>query len=233
MIAGELVEAHSIAEQAASFAEDLGLAIDVAHSSSYIALVEALLGRYKQAWATGQKALTLSLESGLQRRVGWNLRTLGTVVMAQGAYVQAQSFLQKAIAAVREIGQRDDAALYLGYLGLAECKLGRHSQARTHLAEALRIVAQLQAGVVAFSIMSGIALLLAEEGEAQRAVEVYALASREPYVANSHWYEDVCGKHIAAAAATLPTDVVSSAQERGRARDLWETAEELLEELGR
>ena len=29
----------------------------------------------------------------------------------------------------------------------------------------------------------------------------------------------------------LPPDVVAAAQQRGRARDLWATAEELLEEL--
>jgi hypothetical protein len=29
----------------------------------------------------------------------------------------------------------------------------------------------------------------------------------------------------------LPPDVVAAAQERGRARDLWATAEELLQEL--
>jgi hypothetical protein len=36
---------------------------------------------------------------------------------------------------------------------------------------------------------------------------------------------------IAAVAATLPPDVVAAAQVRGKARDLWETAEELLVEF--
>jgi hypothetical protein len=35
----------------------------------------------------------------------------------------------------------------------------------------------------------------------------------------------------AALAATLTPEVVAAAQKRGRARDLWATAEELLEEL--
>ena len=64
-----------------------------------------------------------------------------------------------------------------------------------------------------------------------RAVELYALASRYPFVANSRWFEDVAGKHIAAVAATLPPEVVAAAQERGKARDLWATAEEMLKEL--
>ena len=64
---------------------------------------------------------------------------------------------------------------------------------------------------------------------AQWAVELYALSSQCPFVSNSHWFEDVAGKETAA--ATLPPDVVAAVQERGRARDLWETARELLEEL--
>jgi len=51
-------------------------------------------------------------------------------------------------------------------------------------------------------------------------------------VANSRWFEDVAGRHIAAVAATLPPEVVTAAQERGRARDLEATVAELLVELG-
>ena len=62
----------------------------------------------------------------------------------------------------------------------------------------------------------------------ESAVELYALASRYPFVANSRWFEDVAGKYITVAAVALPPDVVAAAQARGRARDLWATVEELL-----
>jgi hypothetical protein len=58
---------------------------------------------------------------------------------------------------------------------------------------------------------------------------VTGLASRYPLVVNSHWFKDVAGRHIA---ATLPSDVVAAARERGRARDLEATVAELLAELG-
>jgi hypothetical protein len=60
---------------------------------------------------------------------------------------------------------------------------------------------------------------------------LYALISRHPAAANSRWGEDVAGQHIAAVAATLPPDVVEAAHERGRGRDLWGTAAELLTDL--
>ena len=68
-------------------------------------------------------------------------------------------------------------------------------------------------------------------GERERAVEVYALASRHPFVANSRWFYDVFGRHIEALAATLPPEVAEAARERGRARDLEATVKELLVEL--
>ena len=81
-------------------------------------------------------------------------------------------------------------------------------------------------------VLPFVARLLAEQGQAERAVEIYALASRYPYVANSRWFGDLVGQRIAEAAATLPAEVVAVAQERGRARDAWATAQELLGELG-
>ena len=45
------------------------------------------------------------------------------------------------------------------------------------------------------------------------------------------WFGRVAGKHIVATAERLPPEVVAAAQERGRARDLWQTAEEFLQEL--
>ena len=63
------------------------------------------------------------------------------------------------------------------------------------------------------------------------AVELYALASRYPIVANSRWSEDVFGAEIAAAAAALPPEVVAAARERGRARDLDATIAELIAEF--
>jgi hypothetical protein len=77
-------------------------------------------------------------------------------------------------------------------------------------------------------------LLLANRGEGERAVELYALASRYPFVANSRYWEDVAGNHIATVAAHpegVPPEVVTAAEARGQARDLDATVAELLVEL--
>ena len=79
--------------------------------------------------------------------------------------------------------------------------------------------------------LPALALLLADEGQIERAVELYALALRYPFVANSRWFEDVAGNQIRAAAATLPEADVTAAKDRGQARDLHATVAELLVEL--
>ena len=85
-------------------------------------------------------------------------------------------------------------------------------------------------------MLADAALLVASAGEVgpaqrERAVEIYALASRYPFVANSRWFYDVFGRHIDAIAANLPPEVAEAARERGRARDLQATVKELLVEL--
>jgi uncharacterized protein YyaL (SSP411 family) len=71
-----------------------------------------------------------------------------------------------------------------------------------------------------------------DEAQIERAVELYALASRYPFVANSRWFGDVAGSQITALAASLPeAAAVTASRERGQARDLEATVEELLSEL--
>ena len=70
-----------------------------------------------------------------------------------------------------------------------------------------------------------------DEGHTERGLELYALALRHPFVANSRWFEDVVGKRVAEVAAGLPAEVVAAAVERGRSRDVDATIAELLAEL--
>lgn len=120
----------------------------------------------------------------------------------------------------------------LATLAYAVRGLGDVPLARQHLAEALRAAAETRYPGILFHALPAMALPLVDAGEVERGVELYAVASRHPYVGNSRWFETVAGKHIAAVATTLPPEVVKAAQERGRARDLWATASELLMEPG-
>ena len=66
----------------------------------------------------------------------------------------------------------------LSVQGMAARGLGKLDQAQQHLYEALQVSAGVEAFMIFFFPISGIALLLADAGEHERAVELYALASR-------------------------------------------------------
>ena len=85
--------------------------------------------------------------------------------------------------------------------------------------EALKIAVEGRFFLILLHILPGIALLFADQGEIERAVELYALAATQGIVANSKWFDDIAGDEIARAAEGLPADVVDAAKARGRELD--------------
>jgi tetratricopeptide (TPR) repeat protein len=192
------------------------------------------LGEYTDACNQTQRSIALAEQpgiSGIPQLMGRALHLLGAVALVEEAYAEAQQSLHDSVAIYQEMGhqeRRDQARAVLGY---AAHGLGDLDQAGNHLSAALRTASELGVFRPLVYALPGVALLLMDREQTERAVEVYALASTYPFVANSRWFEDVAGKHIAAAAEALPPDVVAAAQERGRSRDVWATMEDLLAEL--
>jgi hypothetical protein len=191
--------------------------------------VNVHIGRYERARALGRASLALTRELGYRWGIAASLLSLSAAALAEGAYAEAQQLSRESVT-VYETEEWYDPWPALASLGYAARGLGQRAQAWHHVHEALRMAAATQATSALTYVLPGIALLLADEGQAERAVELYALASRSPLVANSRWFEDFVGRHIAAAAAALPREVVAAAQERGRSRDLDATVAELLAE---
>jgi tetratricopeptide (TPR) repeat protein len=230
---GKSTEAHSLLEEALALATDLGLGQHKAVASRTLGLVEMNAGRYKGARARvqGRTDLAFARELVERRWIGFSCFVLGAVSLAEEDYVDARRLLREAIPVYRETMDLGILGQALGLLGIAERGLGRSCQAERHLYDALQVAAKVGPFLPLMYTLPATALLLIDRGEVERAVELYALASYYPIVANSRWFDDVAGKHVAAVAATLPPEVVAAAEKRGRQRDLWATVEELLVEL--
>jgi tetratricopeptide (TPR) repeat protein len=227
---GKLDEARSLLEESLAIFSDLGIRWYIAGTNVRLGYTKMHLGQYKQARAQAQMSLAFSREYGEQWLIGSSLFTLGSVALAEQACAEAWQLLEESIAVSREIGYRENVARALAVLGYAARGLGHLDQAGLHLHKVLETAVEGDF-VALLMALPAAALLLADRGQEERAVELYALASRYPFVANSRWFEDVAGKHIAAVAATLPPEVVAAARERGRARDLEAMVAELLAEL--
>jgi predicted ATPase/DNA-binding SARP family transcriptional activator len=231
---GKFPEAHSAFQQSLELYNDLGHRDYVTEAHVMLGSVEIHMGRYVEARDHVQTGLALARQHGPPYCIGWNLILLGCLALGEGAYVMAQRFLQDGIAAYREVGgHQDDLSWGLAMLALAAHGLKDSCGARRHLCQALELAAECGAALPLLCAIPAMALLLAAAGENERAVELYALASRYPFVANSRWFASVAGDTLAEVATTLPAERVAILKERGRARDLEATSAELFAELSR
>ena len=229
---GKFSEGQSLLGECLQVYEDLGLPNPIALSNTWQGYAKMHLGRYEQARTQLQKGLTLFRKIGNPTLTGLSLRFLALVLLTDAAYAEASSLFRESDVFPREQGYLTDLSYNQAMSAYAAYGLGNLPQAQQHLAEALRIAVEIRFVGVLFFALPAIALLLAEWGEPERAVELYTLPRHHfLMVANSRWFEEIVGQHITAAVATLPPQVVAAAQARGRARDLWETAEALLVEL--
>jgi tetratricopeptide (TPR) repeat protein len=227
---GRFVEAHEQFEEAIEIYDDLGVRFDIVWAVTGSCSVNVHLGRYADASAQGQTGLALSQEAGIPTMIAYSYYLLGCAALAEERHAEAQNLSNESIANYRSTGDHN-IAFPFALSGYAAVALAQPSMAREFLYRAL------EKGVTAGDVfvflwtLPAAALLLAEQGDPERAVAVYALVSRHPFVASSRWFENVVGRHINVAAESLPREAIVAAQERGRARDLQDTAAGLLDEL--
>jgi len=231
---GEFAELyrHPLKAEAMPILSALGDRSGVVDCVVYDSWTELHLGLYERAQASAQQGLALSQELDDRHDMAHSCWALGCIALAEGEPAAAERWLKRSAAVFQEIGKWDGQSYALAVLACAASRLGQPGRARGYLVKALEITAVLQVFWTFMFPLPAAALLLTHLGKVERAVELYALASRYPFVANSRWFEDVVGSRIAAAAAPLPPDVVAAAQKRGRTRDLAATVKELLTDLG-
>jgi tetratricopeptide (TPR) repeat protein len=229
---GRFSEAHALVQKSLALLSAVGHRVHLSHVPGYLARILMHLGKYEQAREHSEAGLASARKYGPGWCVGLNLDLQGCLDLAAGAPARAYDHFQDAIAVYRDVGERDDLAWGFSVFAFAALALGNAGEARHHLLAALQFVVDLgMYGPPVLWALPAAALLLNDEGEKERAVELYALASRYDLVAKSRWFADMVGKQIAAAADTLTAERVAILQESGRTRNLEAMAAELLAEL--
>jgi len=227
---GQYEEAHALLKRSVAIRKELGATPDSA-PVNFLTFAKVQLGWYERARTYVHPQLVRKRETDDKLGTGRGCLVQGMAMLGEGENVEAQQLLQESVDAYFNIGQRDEGSQALAVLAIASCKLGQISQAQHHLAQVLHTAKDIGAHLPLMTALPAVALLLAKQDKAEQAVELYALASRYPHVANSRWFQDVVGRPIAAAAASLPPADIAAAQARGRARDLKATVAELLARL--
>ena len=119
----------------------------------------------------------------------------------------------------------------LRHLGFVACAGGkaRLDEASRYFYQALELARKLQSVPVALDILVGLAILLAQTDEEQRAAELLTLVLHHP--ASEQETKDRATRLRAERTAELPAVIVASAQARPQALDLWKSVDQLLKEL--
>jgi tetratricopeptide (TPR) repeat protein len=230
--AAKFSEAHGAAQKSLDLYCAVGHGTYITEAHSVLASISLHRGHTAEAREHVQTGLAMAREHGPPYCVGLNLLLQGCLALSDGAAARAVQYLEDSVVAYRACGgNADELACALANLALAAHDLEDTPGARLHLAHALEVATGTGGMLPLLWALPVMALLLASKGEAERAVEMYALATRYPFVARSRWFANVAGKALAGVSATLPAERVAVLQQRGLARDPQATAVELLAEL--
>jgi predicted ATPase/DNA-binding SARP family transcriptional activator len=188
-------------------------------------------GKYQEVLERGLDALDQARQLSHRRAIVAALENLGMIALTRKDYGEAQERFQESINEFRQLGRNPDEGGSVACLGLALRGMGYRTEAWNYLKAGLGWAVEEYQFYPLMNALSGIALMLSDEGEYERALELYTLALKHPYVANSCWFEDVAGIEIEANSEKLPQGVAEAARAKGDSLDLWQGAAELLSEL--
>lgn len=199
-----------------------------------IALTNAAigLGHYSAARVTSKEILETSRIWGHLAEKGVALTLLGKVCFVEGDLTKARSCLLEGASILVEL-QRVNQAVPLAILSYVFRALGDSKSAHNYLASALHSCMKLRYTYSIMCCLPAAALIAADDGRTERAVELYGVAQQFGNIRNSRWFEDVAGRELNSMRASLPPEVVKAAEARGRELDMWQTAEDLLHELNK
>jgi tetratricopeptide (TPR) repeat protein len=224
-------EAHRLLEEAIAIYANLGDRVGLASTYLRRGFTETFLGRYADARTTFTHDLQIARALGSASAVGASLVGLMHVALAERTYTEARGLLTEAIPLFIGAGEHFFLSQTYAYGALAERGASNRAQARRHAIAALRTALEIHSWLQVVYAFWAIALLLADDAELERAVELYVLTERAYPPCNDAWSHVIARRELAGIAAALPVDVAAAAQARGQARDLWATARELLAEL--
>jgi predicted ATPase/DNA-binding SARP family transcriptional activator len=237
---GAYQTAESHAQEALALCRRAGARMDAAMALAVLGHSAYGQSNYPCARERYEESLATFEQVGPTWAVGRLCSHLGDVAMAVGDDEEAKAYHQRALARYRDegiywkeepeaIGGSWGVPVSLQRLGDVALAQGDLAEAGRYYGLALDAAADRPEGGLKPHVFLGPAALLARTGDAERAVEVAALARHHP--ASIEETRGKAGELLDGLRSKLSPDAYAAAEARGRARDLEATMRELLAEL--
>lgn len=229
MYAGDFHRAYPLIQKSVELFEELGRP-GPRHS---LGIIHLELGEYAAARMQLEAYIAQARQINNQSALAFSLGILACLANVETRYAEAEQLATESLAICQQTKQIERGIIATAHLGYAARGLGQPVQAWRHFMTVLAWAVAHRGAIPLFFGMAGIALLLADQGESERAVELHARLTVQPMAATSQSRWDLVGKHLAAVAATLPAERAAAARARGQTGDVWIAASALLAELTR
>lgn len=231
---GKFSEARFLVQENLAVYKDIGSHRRLSDANAISGFPDLYLGAYEQAYNQAKYSLSLCREIKDRENIYGSMYAidiLGKVALAKNSFVEAEQYILELLPLCQRFGWMENEAQAWACLGYIARETDQRVLAKNHFYKALGVAVEEEGFLALIHTLPGISLLYADQGEKVRAVELYALAATQGFVANSKWFDDIAGDEIAAVAEGLPVELVEVAKVRGRSLDLWETAAYLLNEF--
>jgi tetratricopeptide (TPR) repeat protein len=228
---GRYDEALLYIEEAITVCERIGFITMIAYSLMRKADIKTSTGDYQQAEKDFTGSFLIFQNEGFDFGMGAVKWHLGELALVQDQVVKGRQLLQESVELLETSGGRGVTIAPLALLGLVETKLGDIRVGRIHLDEALQMAQKVRARMHAVIALLAATLYLAEVGKVEQASELLALIMDDPRYSKSIYFMDLAVKPLDQLTKHLSAEIVASAEQRGRQRELWSTIDEILDEL--
>jgi predicted ATPase/DNA-binding SARP family transcriptional activator len=228
---GNYSEAQGLFQEGLTIFKKLGDLWWVSKARENLGNVANLLGNYEEASTLYQESLVTFRRIHDQYGVASCLLNIGIMAHAMEDYQRAVEMYQESLEIFKEIGVAWSTVLCLNYLGKSHLALGDHEKAEEYFLRAFKASVDIGAVPSGLSVLVGMASLLMEKGNPQRALEYLTLVVNHPSCEQES--RDWADELLVDLEQQIPATVIAKAREGMKdkyLKKLMLVSEEILKE---